>query len=152
MTPPEVPRTLANGFEVWRSVPADRTHAVDVDGHRVVRRLPARPDPVRRSRDGFDEPIFMAVQGPNEYHYTGGIRSFARLGDIGRFDWPTLIVNGAHDALVPECGRLMHVAIPGSTIRIFANSSHSPFHEEPELWRATLVDFLDARRGGGAHS
>ena len=122
--------------------------AVTLLDHRHVRRLPARPEPVRRSREGFNASIFTTVQGPNEYHYTGSIRSFARLDAIGAFDWPTLVVNGAHDVLTPECGRLMHGAIPGSTIRIFPNSSHSPFYEEPEAYRATLVEFLGARRDG----
>ncbi len=116
---------------------------------RHIRRTRARPRPVTRSKEVFNYPIFLAIQGPNEYHYTGSIRSFRRLAEMSAFDWPTLIVNGAHDALTPACGMRMHMAVPGSEIRVFAASSHSPFYEEPEAWRATILDFLNRQRGGG---
>ena len=121
--------------------------AVELLDFRHFRRMPERPLPGLRSQAGFNHPIFLQIQGPNEYHYTGSIRSFRRLDAIGAFRWPTLIVQGQHDGLPPSCGRLMHDAIPGSQIRIFANSSHSPFYEEPEAYRATLLAFLDAQRG-----
>jgi proline iminopeptidase len=122
--------------------------AVDLLDHRHIRRTRARPAPVQRSKDGFNYPIFLAIQGPNEYHYTGSIRSFSRLAEMAAFDWPTLVVGGQHDALTPACARLMHAAVPGSRIRIFPASSHSPFYEEPREYRRTLIDFLDDVRDG----
>lgn len=121
--------------------------AVELLDFRHFRRMPQRPTPGERSKAGFNYPIFLAIQGPNEYHYTGSIRSFARLEAIRAFTWPTLIVQGEHDGLPPACGMLMHQAIAGSQIAIFANSSHSPFYEEPEAYRQTLLTFLDAQRG-----
>jgi proline iminopeptidase len=122
--------------------------AIDLLDHRHIRRTRERPAPVQRSKNGFNYPIFLAIQGPNEYHYTGSIRSFARLAEMAAFDWPTLVINGIHDALTPACGMRMHAAVPGSEIRIFAASSHSPFYEEPEAWRSTILGFLDRQRGG----
>lgn len=121
--------------------------AVELLDCRHMRRYGARPVPGQRSRDGFNYPIFLSVQGPNEYHYTGSIRTMRRLGDISRFSWPTLILQGHHDALTPACGMAMQQAIPGARIHIFPNASHSPFYEEPEAYRATLLAFLDAQRG-----
>lgn len=123
--------------------------AVELLDFRHFRRMPERPLPGERSKAGFNYPIFLQIQGPNEYHYTGSIRSFQRLDAIRAFDWPTLIIQGQHDGLPPSCGMLMHDAIAGSQIRIFANSSHSPFYEEPEPYRETLLAFLDAQRGQG---
>mgnify|MGYP000376966096 CR=1 FL=1 len=120
--------------------------AVTLLDQRHIRRLPQRPKPSQRSHDGFNRSIFRAVQGPNEYHYTGSIQTFQRLEALRRFDWPTLVLNGAHDALTPACGRLMHEALVESTLQIFADSSHSPFYEEPEAYRACLLGFLDRQR------
>ncbi|WP_413206403.1 proline iminopeptidase-family hydrolase [Rhodospirillum sp. A1_3_36] len=116
--------------------------AITLLDYRHIRRLPERPIPAARSNDGFNQDIYRAVQGPNEYHYIGNLIRWSRLKELEAFDWPTLILNGQHDVLTPACGRLMHQAIPGSEIRIFQNSSHSPFFEEPEAYRATLLDFL----------
>ncbi|MBO0661159.1 proline iminopeptidase-family hydrolase [Jiella sp. MQZ9-1] len=116
--------------------------AVDLLDHRHLRRTAARPDSVQRSKDGFNAPIFMAIQGPNEYCYTGSIRDWNRLADLARFDWPVLIVGGKNDVLTPACAARMHHAIARSQIGIFPNSSHAPFYEEPEAYRAMLVDFF----------
>ncbi|MCQ0986126.1 proline iminopeptidase-family hydrolase [Jiella marina] len=116
--------------------------AVDLLDHRHIRRTFKRPAPVKRSKVGFNEPIFMAIQGPNEYCYTGSISDWNRVSDLARFDWPVLIVGGRHDVLTPACAAKMHHAIAGSEIKIFPASSHSPFYEEPEAYRTTLVDFL----------
>jgi proline iminopeptidase len=120
--------------------------AVDLLDFRHIRRLPDRPAPAQRSKEGFNYPIFLQIQGPNEYHYTGSILSFSRLKDIAAFDWPTLIFNGRYDALSPACGMLMHQAIPGSEMKVFDRSSHSPFYEEPEAYRQTLLSFLNRHR------
>jgi proline iminopeptidase len=40
----------------------------------------------------------------------------------------------------------MHNALPNSEIKVFPNSSHMPFYEEPEAYFATLSGFL-AKQG-----
>jgi proline iminopeptidase len=124
--------------------------AVALLDFRHIRRLPERPVPAARSKDGFNYPIFHAIQGPNEYHYTGSLKDWCRLEALKDFSWPVLVINGQHDVLTPACGRRMHEVLPDSCIRIFANSSHSPFYEEPEAYRAVLVDFLREHSGGGS--
>lgn len=123
--------------------------AVTLLDHRHIRRLPDRPAPATRSHAGFNAAIYEAVQGPNEYHYIGNLTGWNRMAEIADFTWPVLIVNGQHDVLTPACGRRMHEAIPGSEIRIFKDSSHSPFYEEPEAYRALLLDFLGRASGNG---
>ena len=122
--------------------------AVELLDHRHIRRLPERPKPMEESRAGFNLPIYMAVQGPNEYHYTGSISTWNRVGQLHRFGWPTLVVNGQHDVLTPACGMRMHAALPNSEIRIFKDSSHSPFYEEPHAYRQALLAFLARQRAG----
>jgi proline iminopeptidase len=120
--------------------------AIDLLDFRHIRRLPERPKPVADSKAGFNLPIYMAVQGPNEYHYVGSITTWNRIDQLHRFTWPTLVLQGQHDVLTPACGMRMLNALPDGQIRIFPNSSHSPFYEEPQAYRRALLDFLDRQR------
>lgn len=123
--------------------------AITLLDHRHIRRMDDRPLPVQRSKDGFNFAIFNTMQGPNEYHYTGNLKSWNRLEALREFNWPCLVVQGMHDALSPACGMRMHGALPDSRIEIFAESSHSPFYEEPRAYRAALLAFLDQVDGVG---
>lgn len=123
--------------------------AVTLLDYRHIRRLPERPLPAARSKAGFNYPIYFAVQGPNEYHYIGSITSWRRLDRLHEFTWPVLIINGRHDVLTPACGMRMKDAMPGAEIAIMANSSHSPFYEEPVVYRRRLLDFLIRQRREG---
>ena len=38
---------------------------------------------------------------------------------------------------------LMHNQFPNSEIKVFKNSSHMPFYEEPEEYFKLLLDFLN---------
>jgi proline iminopeptidase len=120
--------------------------AVDLLDFRHIRRLPERPKPVADSKAGFNLPIYMAVQGPNEYHYIGSIKSWNRIDQLHRFTWPTLVIQSQHDVLTPACGMRILNALPNGQIRIFQNSAHSPFYEEPQAYRRTLLEFLECQR------
>ena len=49
--------------------------------------------------------------------------------------------------LTPACSMRMHHALPNSTIKVFENSSHMPFYEQPDAYFATLLAFLDQHSG-----
>jgi proline iminopeptidase len=116
--------------------------AVALLDFRHIRRLPERPLPVQRSRAGFNFPIYMKIQGPNEYHYIGEIATWNRIADVGRLTQPALVINGQHDVITPACGMRLARALPNATMVVPRNSSHSPFYEEPEAYRALLLEFL----------
>ncbi len=123
--------------------------AITLLDHRHIRRMDKRPAPVQKSKDGFNYAIFETMQGPNEYFYTGNLKDWNRLDALADFTWPCLVIQGMHDALAPACGMRMHAALPRSEIEIFPASSHSPFYEEPEAYRARLIAFLDRVDGAG---
>lgn len=126
----------------WLDHPAYEA-AITLLDHRHIRRMDDRPVPVQRSKLGFNYPIFETMQGPNEYHYNGNLKAWSRLDALADFSWPCLVIQGIHDALSPACAMRMHGALPDSEIEIFPASSHSPFYEEPEAYRARVVAFLD---------
>ncbi len=121
--------------------------AVDVLNYRHVCRLQVWPDAVQRSLNDWNMDPYMAIQGPNEFCYTGSIKDWNRLDDLHKITQPALVMCGLHDELTPACSRLIHQALPDSQIKVFPNSSHLPFWEEPEPYFTTLRNFLDSHRG-----
>ena len=70
--------------------------------------------------------------------------SYDRLPQIAA---PTLVINGAEDALLPaENSRIMAQRIPGAELVLFPEAGHLYFHEVPEEADAAVADFL-RRRG-----
>ena len=51
-----------------------------------------------------------------------------------------------HDELTPNCAMAMQRALPNAQLRIFKNSSHMPFWEEPHAYFPVLLKFLDSHR------
>lgn len=121
--------------------------AVTLLNHRHVCRLDDWPAPLRSSLDDWNMAVYGTMQGPNEFTFTGNYKDWSRLSEMHRITEPALVVCGLHDELTPACSMRMHHALPNSTIKVFKNSSHMPFYEEPEGYFETLLAFLDAHRG-----
>jgi len=121
--------------------------AIDILNYRHVCRLQTWPDAVNRSLSDWNMGPYMAIQGPNEFCYTGSIKDWNRVADLHRITQPALVLCGLHDELTPACSRLIHQALPNSRIKVFQNSSHLPFWEEPEPYFETLMAFLHQHRG-----
>ncbi len=76
----------------------------------------------------------------------GFLRRYDLRPDLGRITAPTLILAGRHDWICPpEFSEEIHALIPGSTLRIFEDSSHSIRADEPDAMRAAIVAFVAAR-------
>lgn len=59
---------------------------------------------------------------------------------------PTLVTVGRTDWVTPvSCSQTIAALVPEAELVVFEHSGHSPQHEEPELFQATMRDFL-ARR------
>ena len=121
--------------------------ALTVLTYRHVCRLDVWPEALNRSVDGINHAPYEAIQGPNEFSYTGSIKDWNRIPDLHRITQPALVMCGMHDELKPACSQKIHDALPDSRIRIFKNSSHLPMWEEPGEYFDTLLAFLDNQRG-----
>ena len=121
--------------------------AITILNHRHVCRLDAWPAPLKRSLDDWNMAIYSAMQGPNEFLYTGNLKDWNRVPDLHRVTCPALIVVGMHDELTPACALRIHQALPNSSLNVFKNSSHTPFYEEPEAYFEVLLGFLERHRG-----
>lgn len=121
--------------------------AVTILNYRHVCRLAQWPPAVQRSLGDWNMGPYKAIQGPNEFLYTGSIKDKNWLPRLNEIEQPCLVLCGLHDELTPACSMRIHQHLPNSRIRVFPNSSHLPMWEEPEAYFETLLAFLDAHRG-----
>ena len=121
--------------------------AITLLNYRHVCRLSEWPAPVNRSLSDWNPGPYGAMQGPNEFHYTGNLKDWSRLAELPTISVPTLITCGRHDEFTPAGALKMKLAIPGAEMKVFPNSSHMPFYEEPEAYAAALLDFLSRVAG-----
>ena len=121
--------------------------AITILNYRHVCRLDDWPAPVKRSLDDWNMDVYGTMQGPNEFTFTGNYKDWSRLADMHKITEPVLVLCGMHDELTPACSMQMHHELPNSRIKVFKNSAHMPFYEEPDAYFNTLLDFLDAHRG-----
>src|SRR5215472_7778647 len=68
------------------------------------------PEPLRRSLAGVNDVPYQALQGPNEFCFTGSIKSWDRIADLPRLSQLALVMCGLHDELTPACSMRMHHA------------------------------------------
>lgn len=121
--------------------------AITLLNYRHVCRLDEWPAPLKRSLDDWNMGPYMAMQGPNEFLYTGNLKDWNRLRQMQDFNMPALITTGQYDELTPACAMRMKMALKDARLHVFPNSSHMPFYEEPEAYFAVLLDFLEQHRG-----
>ncbi len=120
--------------------------AITILNHRHVCRLAEWPAAVHCSLDDWNMKVYGVMQGPNEFLFTGNLKDWNRIADLHAIAVPALITVGRHDELSPACALKMKLALPDARLHVFPNSSHLPFHEEPEAYMAVLTDFLDQHR------
>ena len=120
--------------------------AIAILYHRHVCRADPWPLAVKRSMEGVAMDVYGTMWGPNEFCCVGSLKDWDRLPDMHRITVPTLILTGMHDELTPNCAMAMQRALPDAQLRIFKNSAHMPFWEEPTAYFETLLKFLDAHR------
>lgn len=116
--------------------------AITILNYRHVCRLDEWPAPIKRSLDDWNMGPYGTMQGPNEFLFTGNLKDWNRIPDLHRIEVPTLITCGGHDELTPACAFKIKQGIPHAVLKVFPNSSHMPFYEEPAAYYPVLLDFL----------
>jgi proline iminopeptidase len=120
--------------------------AITLLNYRHVHRLLELPAPLKRSLDDWNMGPYATMQGPNEFLYIGNLKDWNRVPDLHRITVPVLITCGQHDELTPACALRMKLHLPNAELKVFPNSSHMPFYEEPHAYYPALLDFLSRHR------
>jgi proline iminopeptidase len=121
--------------------------AVAILNHRHVCRLDRWPAALQRSLDGINMDIYGTMWGPNEFTCIGNLKDWDRLVDLPLIKQPVLVLCGHHDELTPDSAARIARRLAHATLKVFPNSSHMPFFEEPAEYLATVENFLNAHRG-----
>ncbi|MDE2450583.1 MAG: proline iminopeptidase-family hydrolase [Gammaproteobacteria bacterium] len=122
--------------------------AITLLNHRHVCRCEQWPDSLQRSLADWNMGPYIAIQGPNEFTYTGNMRAWNRIPSLRQLRIPCLVLAGEYDELTPACSRRIHDALPDSRLAIFRNCSHMPFYEDPETYFPVLEQFLKLQAHG----
>lgn len=117
--------------------------AVNVFYKRHLCRLDPWPAGVERTFAEMSPIVYETMNGPSEFTVTGRFRDWDIFDRLAEITVPTLVMSGRYDELRPEQAADIHKGIPGSELVLFENSSHTPFHEERELFMSTVNGFLD---------
>ena len=86
---------------------------------------------------------YVSAWGPNEFTPTGSLRDYDYMEKLHHFSYPTMIFSGAEDLCSPYIAKLMYDAIPNAEWELFAHSRHMCFVDEPEKYKALLIDWLN---------
>lgn len=121
--------------------------AITILNYRHVCRLKQWPKSLLASVNDWNMDPYMEMQGPNEFLYIGNLKDWNRINDMHKLMMPTLIVTGTHDEIGPACATKMDRVLPNSIVKVFPNSSHVPFYEEPNEYFPVLENFLEFKAG-----
>ncbi len=102
----------------------------------------------------YDPAKTEAKAAATSYHYATHNAAFGQnmatydlVPRLGEITVPTLVTVGRHDWRTPvQASQVIADGIPNAELVVFEHSGHSPQLEEPELFQATVRDFL--RRAG----
>ena len=84
----------------------------------------------------------------NAFKPDGFLARMDLRSELARITAPTLVLAGRHDWICPpDFSEEIHRLIPGSTLRIFENSSHSIRADEPEALNGAIAEFIAPARG-----
>jgi proline iminopeptidase len=116
--------------------------AITILNYRHLCRLREWPAALSRSMSGINMQMYGTMWGPNEFTCTGNLRNWDRLADIGRISQPCLVLCGHYDELTTRSAARICRALPNGKLKVFRNSSHTPFLEESSEYFDTLTSFL----------
>ena len=113
-------------------------------------RLEPWPEPLQRSVVNLTQtPVYAVMNGPSEFTITGNLRDWDRTARLGEIAAPALITVGRYDELPIACAETLRAGVPGATLRLFENSSHTAHLEETDLFLQTVSEFLRGVEASG---
>jgi len=76
--------------------------------------------------------VFRHMQGHDELHADGSLRTWDRRCDLASVTTPSLVIVGRHDHMDPATAAEIADALPNGELVVFDESSHCPHLEQPD--------------------
>ncbi|WP_454816941.1 proline iminopeptidase-family hydrolase [Labrys neptuniae] len=143
--PLDIQETLTRHEEAGTTEDAEYHEATMVFYERHVCRVVPFPPEVAASfaQVARNPTVYNVMNGPNEFHVIGTLKSWSVIDRLPAVEVPTLILSGRHDEATPATVQPYKDGIKGSRWEIFEHSSHMPHVEEQERCMRVVGDFLD---------
>lgn len=111
---------------------------------RHVCRVSPWPAEVARTFAAIDDDptVYRTMNGPNEFHVIGTLKTWSVVGRLSTIAAPTLVFRGAHDEATAACVQPFLDEIPDVEGIVFPNSSHMPHVEEEAACLGAVEAFL----------
>jgi L-proline amide hydrolase len=142
--PPDVQKTLLEHEEAGTTDHPDYQEAEKVFNERHVCRVVPNPPEVKATFDAIqaDPTVYHTMNGPNEFHVVGTLKSWSVIDRLDQIVAPTLLINGRYDEATPACVQPFADRIPDVRWTVFQDSSHMPHVEEEEDYLQLVGAFL----------
>lgn len=109
----------------------------------VCRIVPFPPEVTASFEQAARNPtVYTLMNGPNEFHVIGTLKTWSVIDRLSSIDVPTLIISGRYDEATPATVQPFRDGIRGARWEIFEQSSHMPHVEEQEDCMRIVGDFL----------
>ena len=105
-------------------------------------RLDPWPEAVVRGFERIAMPVYMTMQGPNEFVVTGNFAGWDRWDRLSEIRVPTLLLVGRHDTMDPADIEEMGRRMPAGSVAILEQGSHLAMWDDEAAYFRALEDFL----------
>lgn len=108
-----------------------------------VCRLKPMPWGIFQMLAGTNGEIYETLWGPSEFYAPGLLKDWDVRTRLAEIDLPTLLLSGFYDEATPAQMTVLKEGIAGSEQVILKQSAHCGMWEEPDKYKAALLNFLN---------
>ena len=109
---------------------------------RHVCRLDPWPNFLLEALGQLNMDVYLTMWGPSEFTTTGSLKGADLLHRLPEISHPVLLLGGEHDEVAPDTLMAYRDAFPRGEMAVLPNASHCHHLEQPELYLATVRNFL----------
>ena len=107
----------------------------------TLRTTPA-PDCVTKALEGVNKEIYVGMQGPSEFTFSGTLEGFNITGKLNEINVPVLLTHGKYDTMRPSIVKTMESEINLSERKMLPHSGHMSMIDDAGLMNDWIADFL----------
>lgn len=110
----------------------------------VICRIPPEnwPAPLLVTFKKPNNSIYNQMQGVDEFHVTGNLKSWEMWDRLRNIKVPTLVIGGMYDEMNPDDMRKEGQLIPNSRTYLCPNGSHLSMYDDQQNYFTHLIGFL----------
>ncbi len=108
----------------------------------VICQLDPWPEPVTRSFRLANFSIYTQMQGVDEFHVTGNLRSWTMWDRLKDIRTPALVLGGVNDEMSPDDMKREAELLPNSRLYLCPQGSHLSMYDDQQNYFNALISFL----------